>query len=68
MIYITLYLFCMVHVIIQVEMRMIYKTFTFLSFYIIVYQHAVLAQPVERTAFNRVVVGSNPTDGAFSCY
>jgi hypothetical protein len=26
---------------------------------------AVLAQSVERTAFNRVVVGSNPTDGAF---
>ncbi|BBH09969.1 hypothetical protein Prudu_022630 [Prunus dulcis] len=26
---------------------------------------AVLAQPVERTAFNRVVVGSIPTDGEF---
>jgi hypothetical protein len=25
--------------------------------------NAVLAQSVERTAFNRVVVGSNPTDG-----
>ena len=27
---------------------------------------AALAQPVERTALNRVVVGSIPTGGAFS--
>ena len=27
-------------------------------------QQAVLAQPVERMAFNHVVVGSIPTDGA----
>ena len=29
-------------------------------------QQAVLAQPVERMAFNHVVVGSIPTDGVFS--
>ena len=28
-------------------------------------QQAVLAQPVERMAFNHVVVGSIPTDGVF---
>lgn len=28
-------------------------------------QSAVLAQPVERMAFNHVVVGSIPTDGVF---
>ena len=29
---------------------------------------AVLAQPVERVAFNHVVVGSIPTDGAFELH